>query len=99
MARHTANGISAADRELVKRLSGRGGCPVVQSLNYVESWRQGNFTIVRVDATVGKLGRPKRIDHIGVAKRNCADDQDDPRRARDIAIARALRGEAQPVRE
>lgn len=92
------NGISKDDLELVTRLTSRDSGPAGAELHSIEAWRQGSFTIVHLDVTLKTKGRPRRAQLVGVAKRNCNDDEDDPRRARNIAIARALRGDAVPIK-
>lgn len=83
------------DRELITRLADEGRLPptITGKVQSVQCWKQGSFTIVRV--VVGqRLG--KAVDLVGVAKLDCNSDVDIPRRGRDIALARALQGDAIP---
>jgi hypothetical protein len=91
--------LSTEDRELIARLraSGRLGNDFLDDdkVVRVKYYRQGNFTIAIV--TVRFKGRKNDTAVVGVAKRNCNDDDPNDRRGKDIALTRALRQAAQPL--
>lgn len=85
--------LSTEDRELVARLRASGRLNLTHPIDFVESvtyYRQGSFTIAVVVGREGKITA-------GVAKRNCYTDDPNDRRGRDIALTRALRGDAKVV--
>lgn len=94
------------DRELIARLRRDGRInreTKFWSVRYFEqggrqrsdgTWERGNFTIAVME--YGDTGRIMGTS-IGVAKRNFNDDDQNDRRGRDIALIRALRGDARPL--
>lgn len=102
--------LTSEDRELIARLrdSGRVVLPVDQRVTDVTYYRQGNFTIALATITTGngkasaktpaKAAMARRdLIAVGISKRNCNDDLENPRRGADIALTRALRGDAKPI--
>lgn len=101
--------LTTEDRALIERLrdSGRVVLPDTHRVTDAVYFRQGNFTIAFVTVRVhkrltgknikgnAKAGRDIKL--AGVAKRNCNDDDENPRRGADIALTRALRGDAKPI--
>lgn len=84
--------LSTEDHELIARLLASGRIPNqdYENIEGVYFFVQRNFTIALV---VGANGY--RL--VGAAKRNCYDDDPNDRRGKDIALTRALRGDAVPI--
>jgi hypothetical protein len=89
--------LTTEDRALIERLrdGGRVVLPADQRVTDVTYYRQQNFTIALV--TIRTKDRKSALVTVGVAKRNCNDDGEAPRRGADIALTRALRGDAKPI--
>lgn len=83
------------DMDVIFRLAGANRLPATlngMAVQSVTCWRQGSFTIVKV---VVKSPSGDSRELMGVSKRDCdSDTVDVPLRGREIALARALKGEA-----
>lgn len=67
----------------------------VDRLVDMQFWKQNNYTIAEVTAKPN--GGRKHIVLVGVAKRNPNEDADSLQRGKEVALARALRGEAEAL--
>lgn len=89
---------TAADRKFAHRIINEGrALPwlTTDRLIDMQFWRQGNMTIAEVTAKPKQGKNP--IVLVGVSKRNPNADYEDTHRGREIALARALRGEAEAL--
>jgi hypothetical protein len=89
-------GLFDGDAEFLNDLTAKGRTLLSNVTSVTATiWEQGNFTVARL--VVKMAGVKGKEEWVGVAKRNCNDDEFDWQRGRRVALARAARGEAVKV--